>query len=144
MLQILLIDPSPFSLQQRREGANDIGSQLLVPTKQLCTRRLCYLSRREKKKSTDQINQPCNHLSDHVRYQTLLLLLLPSCLLPFDILPCNRLEIITRDQTSPARLSRDLCLPPPVVLQPQDGQDVALGETELLGNGGAVQVHCSC
>lgn len=52
------------------------------------------------------------------------------------------LEIVAGDQPHPAVPAVDLGLPPPVILVPEDGEDVALVEAQLLGDGRLVHVEC--
>jgi len=51
------------------------------------------------------------------------------------------LQIIARHKSASVALTRELRLPPAIVLEPQDGEDVALAEAELFGDRGLVQVH---
>ena len=53
------------------------------------------------------------------------------------------LEIVTGDQPNPAISAVDLGLPPAVVLVPEDGEDVALREAELLRDGCRIHVERS-
>ena len=54
------------------------------------------------------------------------------------------LEVVARDKTGSAAVAADdLGLPPAVVLQAQDGEDVAFAEGEFFGDGGLVHVHCA-
>ena len=52
------------------------------------------------------------------------------------------LKVIARDKTrSSAVAANDFGFPPAVVLQAQDGEDVAFAEGEFFGDGGLVHVH---
>ena len=54
------------------------------------------------------------------------------------------LEVVAGDKTRSAAVAADdLGLPPAVVLQAQDSEDVALAEGEFFGDGGLVHVHCA-
>ena len=50
------------------------------------------------------------------------------------------LEVITWDQPDLSAATVHRGLPPPVVLVAEHGEDVALGEAKLLGDGGLVHV----
>jgi hypothetical protein len=51
-------------------------------------------------------------------------------------------QIIARDETGSATIAtNDLSLPPPVVLQTQDSENVAFAERKLFRNSGLVHVH---
>jgi hypothetical protein len=52
------------------------------------------------------------------------------------------LEVITRHETRSSTVpAHNLRLPPPVVLQAQDSEDVAFTEGQFFGDGGLVHVH---
>lgn len=52
-------------------------------------------------------------------------------------------QIITRHQPPPSP-AHNLRFPPPIILQAQYGEGVALVEGEFFGDGGLVYVECSC
>ena len=54
------------------------------------------------------------------------------------------LQVVAGDKAGSAAVTADdLGLPPAVVLQAQDGEDVAFAEGEFFGDGGLVHVHCA-
>lgn len=53
------------------------------------------------------------------------------------------LEIVRGHETSPAVFTHYLCLPPAVVLEAEDGENIALCEGEFFGDLCGVQVHGS-
>ena len=54
------------------------------------------------------------------------------------------LQVVAGDKTwSAAVAADDLGLPPAIVLQAQDGEDVAFAEGEFFRDGGLVHVHCA-
>lgn len=55
----------------------------------------------------------------------------------------TRLQVVAGYQPDLTAASMHRRLPPPVILVPKNGQDVALGEPELLRDGGLVNVQCS-
>ena len=71
-------------------------------------------------------------------------LLMYKCVYVWVCIYLTVLQIIARHQSDPAGPGHNLCLPPPVILHARDGEDVALGERQLFGDGSLVHVHCSC
>lgn len=53
------------------------------------------------------------------------------------------LQVVARHQAGVTAGVGDFGFPPSIVLEADNGKDIALGEAELLGDGGSVAVHCA-